>query len=106
MLKPAGYRVLIKADPVEEKSKGGIITVTPDNEKMEKAGNVKGVVKDIGPLAFKAFAPNHTGEPWCTAGDWVVYAKYAGKTIIDPYSDEEYIICNDEDVVAVITEEE
>ena len=42
MITPAGYRVLVKADPVETVSKGGIVVVLVDNEKLERAAQTKG----------------------------------------------------------------
>jgi co-chaperonin GroES (HSP10) len=35
-------------------------------------------------------------------GDTVFYAKYAGKWIRDPETDEEFLIVNDEDIVAKV----
>lgn len=102
MLKPCGHRVVIKPDPIEEKSKGGIVVVaTEQEEKMQKAGNMKGTIVAVGPTAWKAF---DDGEPWAQEGDRVYYAKYAGKFIVDPETEEELVICNDEDIVATFSE--
>lgn len=102
MLVPCGHRVIIKPDPVEEKSKGGIVVVaTEQEERMQKAGNMKGTIISVGPTAWRAF---DDGKPWAKEGDRVYYAKYAGKFIVDPETEEEYVICNDEDIVATFSE--
>lgn len=103
MLQVCGHRVLIKPKDIETESSGGIVLVV--NERMEKAGQYVGVVHSIGPTAWKAFDSSLPDwKPWCNIGDTVVYAKYGGKFVIDPETEEEYVIINDEDCLCVIEE--
>lgn len=96
-----GFRVLVKPDPIKEKTQGGIIIQT--NKVLEKNATTTGVVISVGPEAFRSF--NRTAGfqdyvPWVKVGDRVSYAKYAGKWIDE--GDEEFLMLNDEDVVARI----
>lgn len=99
MIDPVGHRVLIKPDDVEKKTEFGLVLVV--DEKMEKAAQVTGTVIAIGKNAWKAFDDGHA---WASVGDKVAYTRYAGKPITDPDTGGEYLIINDEDVTAVITE--
>lgn len=99
MGKPAGHRVLVKQDNVEHvdetfarAKKAGLVLV---EDKREQAAVDTGVVIAVGTTAFKDFG----GEPWCTVGDRVAFAKYTGKEITD--DGEKYLILNDEDIVYV-----
>ena len=108
-LRAVGHRVIVKPDPVETKTAGGII-LTPD-EKRESAGSQKGTVLQVGPMAWKNEAYGFGMEgwsPWCKAGDRVFFARYAGKfirTTDDPKNMEYFIVMNDEDIQAVIEKE-
>lgn len=97
MLEPKGYRVLVKKDPIETVSSGGIVLVS--NEALEKANMNIGRVVAVGDVAYKAFSPDYKGEPWVKRGDHVIWAKYADRLITDPYTGEEFSILNDEDVI-------
>ena len=102
MIEPTGFRVLLKPDPVQEKSsETGIIMMSEGQKKMEKAGQIYGTVEKIGPQAFGAFGD---GTPWVQEGDRVIFAKYAGRFVSDPDEpDTEYVICNDEDIIGKIS---
>lgn len=96
---PAGHRVLIKLDVVEEKSEGGIIiNSNPDSMKGEQQGVEAGTVVSLGPTAYKDF----TGEAWCKVGDRVNFKRYEG--VYKEVDDEHYRIVNDEDIFAIIEE--
>lgn len=106
-----GYRILVKLDEVEKVTDGGIILA--QNEKLEKTGIQKGTIVDVGPSAWKAFREvdgkgnEHNGDRWASPGDYILFAQNAGRFIFDPYEENEeneYVIMNDEDVIAVITE--
>lgn len=96
MIYPAGHRVLVKVDEIEEKTKGGIILV--DADKQTEA-NIFGTLVDVGPTAWKAF---DDGDAWAKIGDKVAFAKYGGFVIIDPDTRESYRLLNDEDITCVI----
>jgi co-chaperonin GroES (HSP10) len=102
-IKAVGYRVVVKPDPVKEKTQGGIILAM--DEKQERAAISVGTVVEVGPIAFMAFKPYE--GPWCQAGDKIAYAKYAGKWVGDPEfpddKDKELLVLNDEDVVCKLT---
>lgn len=109
MYNPAGHRVIVRPDPVEEVSEGGIVTTLPENVGMEQAGQVKGTLVGVGPNAWKAF---DDGRPWASIGDRVIYSKYAGRYLEDPEADRndpnqrdaKVVILNDEDILATISE--
>lgn len=92
MRKVLGNRVLIKPDPIETMSKGGII-LNP-NERQAKSETSSGTVVDYGPSAW--LDPMLGGEPWVEVGDRVIYAKYSGKFFTDPDNEEEYVVINDD----------
>ena len=94
-IKPCGYRVIIKPDPIEEVTKGGIVLAL--DERRERAGQMFGTIVRIGPEAWKDYE-----EGWAKEGDRVMYSMYSGKTIKDTDTDENYLIINDEDVIAIV----
>lgn len=98
-IKPAGHRVVIKPDPLEEKSAGGIVIAHQDKARKESGQHV-GVIIAIGPTAWKAF---DDGEPWAKVGDRIYFAKYGGYEI--EVAGEKYRVMNDEDVTAIIVGE-
>lgn len=115
MIKMTGYRILVKLDNLITTTESGIVTVAPDKEKLEKTGIHRGIVIDVGPCAWKAFrevdekGKEHNGETWCKPGDYVIFARSAGRFIYDPFEDKEdnkneYIVMNDEDIIAIMTE--
>jgi co-chaperonin GroES (HSP10) len=115
MIIPKGHRVLIKPDEVESQTATGIILV--QDERLAKGGNQFGTIVSVGKQAWKAFrevdenGKEVNGRPWAEVGDRVIFAKYAGKFVYDPTTGtsdkdrEEYLIINDEDIVAVIKDE-
>ncbi len=95
---PAGHRVLIKVDVVEETTKSGII-IAHENKKRVNEAQVVGTLVKAGFQAWKDFS---NGEPWAKAGDKVLYAEFAGyKVEIDG---ELHRVMNDADVTAVVEE--
>ena len=105
MLEVVGHRVLIEPEHFEEEIDDGALKGFKldigDDWKRERAATVIGFIKGIGPNAWKAF---DDGQPWAKVGDKVYYAKYSGKVVTD--GKEDYIVCNDEDVIAIVHEEE
>jgi chaperonin GroES len=100
MIKPAGHRVLVKVEEIEEKTKGGILLPKQVADQQTMA-NIFGTLVAAGPNAWKAF---DTGEPWAKVGDRVAFAKYGGFIIEDPETLEQFRLLNDEDITAVIGE--
>jgi co-chaperonin GroES (HSP10) len=98
-LAPAGHRILVKPDEVEEVSKGGIILDTR-NKDREEHGQCFGTIVGIGPNAWNI----HDGEPWAKVGDRVLFARHGGFAI--KISGKLHRVMNDEDITAIITGEE
>lgn len=99
MLTPILHRILVKPDEVETKSKGGIVLAV--DPKKERVAVETGTILAVGDTAFLDYVKD-AEKPLPKAGDRVYYAKYAGKLVKD-VDDVEYLILNDEDVIAVIT---
>lgn len=100
-IKPAGHRVLVKPDPLEEKTKNGII-LAHDNKERKEAAQATGTILAIGPTAWKDFSD---GTPWAEVGDRIWFARHGGALIEDPDSGEKYRLLNDEEIAAVMETE-
>ena len=108
MIFPVLHRIIVKADKLEEtdatfiKAKSmGIVIPEHEDRKRAQASVDKGKVVSIGPTAFKDF---HTDCP-LKVGDYVAYARFAGKFVTDPSTDEEFVALNDEDIVCIFKAE-
>lgn len=98
MMEVKGYRILVVADELETVTEGGIVLAFAD-ERREKAAQQTGVVVGIGNTAYMTEATN---DMWCFLGDHILFSKHAGRFVIDPTDDAEYLIMNDTDVLCVI----
>lgn len=101
MIIPNGHKVIVKPDDAEKVSSGGIIYGGVD-ERLEKANMQIGVLVLYGNQAWRAFSDDFTGLPWAEVGDYVMWSRFAGKTVVDPMDGIEYLILNDEDIIAKI----
>lgn len=106
-VKPLMHRILVTADRLEEKDEtfkragaAGIIIPNLDERAREQAAIDTGIVVAVGETAFRDF-----GATPVKVGDYIVYAKYGGKAIVDPFTNEKYVALNDEDVIALFTKE-
>jgi co-chaperonin GroES (HSP10) len=104
MIIPALHRILIKQDKLEEADelfvrarKAGIEIATTDDMKRAQAGVDTGTVVEIGETAFRDFGTTSPVEK----GDRIAYARFSGKFVKDPTDGTEYVLLNDEDVVAI-----
>jgi chaperonin GroES len=91
-IKPLADRLIVKALPNEEKTKGGIIM--PDTATKEKPQ--EGIVVAVGPGKMEK------GERIAMdvkVNDRVIYSKYAGTEV--KYNGEEYLILKESDVLAI-----
>lgn len=109
---PTGNKILVRVDPVEEVSKGGIV-IAPKGEIGERAEmqQMTGTIVAVGPLAWadqrlSDFDGNRGHAPWAKVGDRVKFTKFAG------YLHEEesepgvkYRVMHDLDLVMVYTGE-
>lgn len=99
MIKTPGYRLLVKPEEIKRQTASGLIIEYGENEKLEKGARTLGEVIDIGPLCWGM----DQGKPaWCKIGDKIYWAQYAGKNVVDPENQQEYLILNDEDVCGVV----
>lgn len=100
-IRPLDMRVLVKPDPVEEVTKGGIIIV-PDAVEKEKYATVKATLVAVGVNAW-AEAKTHPAFTAPEPGQRVMIAKYGG-VVVKGADGEEYRIMNDEDITALLEE--
>lgn len=116
MIKALGHRILLKLEKLNNieadktkalAEKAGL--VLPDKIKedleneasREQASVDRGYVVQVGESAFKDFRT----EPWVKPGDYVAFARFAGKIIKDPFGDEEFVVINDEDLICLFYKE-
>ena len=101
---PTEFKVLIEPKAIEEKI-GSILLPEMEKDK-QKWATTEGTLVAVSPLAF-TYAK---AEEWADAnasppkpGDRILYAKYAG-THVKGRDGKEYVLCNDKDVMAVLTD--
>lgn len=97
-----GFRILVKPDNVMESKKyktdiPGFVVAGQEKDREQQAVD-KGTVVACGPTAFA----DYKFENPLKAGDHIVFAKFAGKEVVDPETDEKFVIILDEDVVAIM----
>lgn len=95
MLIPAGYRILLEMEEVEEKTTGGIFLPQQVVEKDE-AAKEWGKVIAMGNCCY-----HDLPSPWCGVGDVVGIVRYNGNTFTDPDSGKKYKVINDKDVLCI-----
>ena len=88
-LKPLGNRVLVKKQPEEETSKGGIILTGSDKDKQCACGEVLAV----GPGSMEGGAQR---EMQVSVKDIVLFSKYAGTEVEDGL-----LLMNEDDILAI-----
>lgn len=100
-LRPMEYNVVVRMDPTEEKTAGGIILPTSKTERDELACD-QGTLVAVSPHAF-SYADWPANEVPPAAGDRVMFAQYAGR-LWKPKGDNgpTYRILKDKDIVAVV----
>ena len=89
MVIPCGGRILIKPDPVETKTKSGIVLAI--DEKREGAAS-DGKWKQV-------------YEPYAKVGDRVQYRRYTGVIVEGETPEETYLLMNDTDVLGRVEKE-
>lgn len=101
MIEPITFRIIVKPEDVlEKKYKNdipGFVIAGQEKEREQQAVD-KGWVVSIGPTAFKDYGVDSPVK----VGDYIVYAKFAGKSVEDPETGEKLLICNDEDIIAIL----
>jgi chaperonin GroES len=92
-LKPLGDRVVVKAAPHEEKTKGGL--VLPDTVKEKP---IEGIVVAVG--AGKINDDGKRTPIDLKEDDRVIYSKYSGTEV--KLDGEEYLVISERDILAVV----
>lgn len=93
-LKPIGDRIVIKAAPHEEKTKGGL--VLPDTVKEKP---VEGIVVAVG--EGKVLENGNRQPMDVKVDDKVIYSKYSGTEV--KLDGQDFLIISERDVLAVVT---
>jgi chaperonin GroES len=93
---PCDVKVLVLPAPPEDRSKGGIL-FTDTAKERDKFAAMRGSVVAKGPNAFADWG----SEAAPAVGSHVAYAQYAGKWLRGS-DGAEYLIMNDEDVIAQV----
>lgn len=100
-MKVTGCRILIRPLELEEhdtafrSAKAAGIVILEQDERKQKINIDKGVVLQIGNKCHE----DYVGD--LKEGDTIGFAKFGGKYIKDPVTEEELLIINDEDVICI-----
>lgn len=98
-INPCEFNVLVLPDPVEQKTKGGLILSDETMDRHKHAGTF-GTLVALAPLAFNAdIWPENKPRP--EPGTRVLVAKHAGTFCVAP-DGVEYRVVKDRDIVAVM----
>ena len=105
MIIPLIHRILVKAEKFDEFNKDiqraksiGLEIPELEDHKRAQASVDRGVVVSIGATAYRDYGV----ECPVKIGDVVNYARFSGKIIVDPETEQEYIALNDEDLICII----
>lgn len=94
-INPVEFKVLVKVDEVEEKTAGGII-LTPSVKDQDRLAQTKATLIAVGGNAFGDWEGTVPSP-----GDRIMINKYQGYPCKGK-DDQDYRLCNDKDVIAVI----
>lgn len=97
-IQPVDVKVLVKPDPVEEKTRGGII-LSDTTKDRDKYATTRGTIVARGPNAFVEWGASNAPID----GARVVFAQYAGLRVKGDDGDD-YIVMNDEDVIGQVAQ--
>lgn len=110
-LKARGYRVLLEPihvttgledaqmEKYEALANMGFEAKTKTQAEREEAGTNWGIVRSIGPQAFRKMRDGEDSDAWCELGDIVCFRRYEGAKIEFPPGSERYVVfINDEDI--------
>jgi co-chaperonin GroES (HSP10) len=94
-IRPTGYRILVRPDPIEEKTASGLVVVTGEGARREQMRQTWGLLVAVGPAAW-AEHPEERVAP----GTRIMFGAYSG--LVHKGDDSlDYRIINDRDVCAV-----
>lgn len=95
---PKGYRILIAAAKVEDKTKGGVI-IPDERREAEETASMIGYVLRVGSEAY-ADPQRFPSGPWCKEGDYIIFRSYSGTRF--KVDGKEFRLINDDTVEAVV----
>ena len=101
MIEVVGCRILVKPFKIQEhdkiiaKAKAAGIHIPELSERKEQVNVDKAVVLQVGEACHK----DYVGK--LEKGDTIGFAKFGGKFVNDPVSDELFLIINDEDCICI-----
>lgn len=104
MIEVTGCRLLIKPFKLQEHDKvfaaarAAGIFLTETSERKEQINVDKGTVVQIGSKCHEDYVGN------LSVGDTIGFAKFGGKFIQEPDSEEIFLVISDEDVVCIFKE--
>ncbi len=93
------FKILVLADVVEEKTKGGIIKLASTRE-AEQFATTEGILIDAAPGAFTYLSDEEWGDKKPKVGDKVIYAKYSGRQAMGN-DGKEYTFMADKDLLGI-----
>lgn len=101
-IETVGFRILVKPDNIleDKRYKTSIpgFEIAGQEKAREQQAVDKGIVVSMGPAAFEDYKFDNPLK----VGDHIVFAKFAGKEVVDPETEEKFVIILDEDVVAIM----
>lgn len=103
-IKLISFQVLVKPfdvkeeDPTLSAAKRLGLTLTGDSLEREQKSVDKGTVVSWGPTAFNEY---NIPVPF-EVGDQIVFAKFAGKEVVDPETNEKFVVILDQDCIAIL----
>lgn len=93
-----GHRLLLKSEPVEEVTSGGLILARKTIDK-ERVTNVYATVIEIGHDAW-----SDKSTDFCAVGDKVLIGQYTGKFETSRKDGQEYRFVTDLDIISTVEE--
>jgi len=99
-ISPVGHRVLVLPEEVEQTTESGIVISFGSQSDREALAQMYGQVIALGDTVWA----DQPGEPWCSVGDRVSFAKYSG-LMYEGKDGKTYRVVNDLDIVAIVDEE-
>jgi co-chaperonin GroES (HSP10) len=108
-LNPVGHYILVRPLKIEDtdaayaaasRIKG--FEFAGQEKRKEQIAISQGTVLALGHMAYKEMVDP---TPWCGKGDVVAYVRHGGMYIKDPDTQEDLLLLNDSDVVALLKKE-
>lgn len=105
---PAGHYVLVRPQKLEDidtsyaAAKRMGLEIAGQEKRKEQIAVSKGEVLSLGISAYKDM---QDGVPWCKVGDLVAYVRHGGMFVQDPDTNEDLLLLNDSDIVALLKKE-